>query len=79
MANTLPALTTAELWPLLPELVLATSAFALLLFDLFFDARNLTGKKAVGDISAVIAAGPASAIYYPVERRAVFGGVRARF
>ena len=47
--------------------------------DLFFDARNLTGKKAVGDISAVIAAGPASAIYYPVERRAVFGGVRARF
>jgi len=47
--------------------------------DLFFDARNLTGKKAVGDISAVIAAGPASAIYYPVERRAVFGGARARF
>ena len=40
MANTLPALTTAELWPLLPELVLATSAFALLLFDLFFDARQ---------------------------------------
>lgn len=40
MANTLPALTTAELWPLMPELVLATSAFALLLFDLFFDARQ---------------------------------------
>lgn len=47
--------------------------------DLFIDARNLTGKKAIGDISAVIAATPASAIYYPVERRAVFGGVRARF
>ena len=40
MANTLPALTTAELWPLLPELVLAFSAFALLLFDLFFDVRQ---------------------------------------
>jgi iron complex outermembrane receptor protein len=47
--------------------------------DLFFDARNLSGRKAAGDVSAVIAATPASAIYYPVERRAVFGGVRARF
>lgn len=46
---------------------------------LFFDARNLTGKKAIGDISAVVAATPASAIYYPVERRAFYGGVRARF
>ncbi|MBE2212072.1 MAG: NADH:ubiquinone oxidoreductase subunit N, partial [Xanthomonadaceae bacterium] len=40
MANTLPALTTAELWPMLPELLLAASAFALLLFDLFFDVRQ---------------------------------------
>ena len=40
MANTLPALTIAELWPLMPELVLAASAFALLLFDLFFDPRQ---------------------------------------
>jgi iron complex outermembrane receptor protein len=47
--------------------------------DLFLDARNLTGKKAIGDISAVLQATPASAIYYPVERRAVYGGVRARF
>lgn len=47
--------------------------------DLFVDARNLTGKKAAGDISAAITANPASAIYYPVERRAVSGGVRARF
>jgi iron complex outermembrane recepter protein len=47
--------------------------------DLFADVRNITGKKAVGDISAVIAATPASQIYYPAERRAVFGGVRARF
>ena len=47
--------------------------------DLFLDARNLTGRKAIGDISAVLAATPASAIYYPVERRAVYGGFRARF
>ncbi len=47
--------------------------------DLFVDARNLTARKAAGDISAAIAATPASAIFYPVERRAVFGGVRARF
>lgn len=47
--------------------------------DLFLDARNLAGEKAAGDISAVITAAPASAIYYPVERRAVFGGIRARF
>lgn len=46
---------------------------------LFVDARNLTGKKAIGDISAVVEANDASAIYYPVERRAFYGGVRARF
>jgi len=47
--------------------------------DLFLDARNLTGKKAIGDISAALLATSASVIYYPVERRAVYGGVRARF
>nr|WP_247712191.1 TonB-dependent receptor [Qipengyuania qiaonensis] len=47
--------------------------------DLFLDARNLFDEKAVGDISAAITATPTSAIFYPVERRAVFGGVRARF
>jgi iron complex outermembrane receptor protein len=47
--------------------------------DVFLDARNLTGKKAIGDISATLSATPASAIYYPVERRAIYGGVRARF
>lgn len=47
--------------------------------DLFIDARNLTGEEAVGDISAVIAATPSSRIFQPVERRAVFGGFRARF
>lgn len=30
----------AELWALLPELVLAAGAFALLLFDLFFDSKQ---------------------------------------
>jgi len=47
--------------------------------DLFLDARNLLGKQAVGDISAAIAATSASVLYYPVERRAVMAGVRARF
>ncbi|MEO0031414.1 MAG: hypothetical protein RIS94_1172 [Pseudomonadota bacterium] len=47
--------------------------------DIFVDVRNLTGKKAIGDISAVLVANPASAIYYPVERRAIYAGVRARF
>ena len=47
--------------------------------DLFLDARNLTGKKAIGDVSATLTATPTSAIYYPVERRAVYSGVRARF
>jgi iron complex outermembrane receptor protein len=47
--------------------------------DLFVDARNLGDRKAIGDISAVIRATPASEIYYPVERRAVYAGVRARF
>lgn len=47
--------------------------------DLFLDVRNITGRKAIGDIAATITATDASAIYYPVERRAVYGGVRARF
>jgi iron complex outermembrane receptor protein len=47
--------------------------------DLFLDARNLTGKKAIGDISAPISTTTASVIHYPVERRAVFAGFRARF
>ncbi|MDI1295300.1 MAG: TonB-dependent receptor [bacterium] len=50
---------------------------------LFLDARNLTGERAVGDISAVVdyakLAGSARAIVYPIERRAIYGGVRARF
>ncbi|TFI59618.1 TonB-dependent receptor [Sphingomonas parva] len=46
---------------------------------LFLDARNLGNRKAVGDISAVVKADAAAAIFYPVERRAAFAGVRARF
>ena len=45
----------------------------------FVDARNLTGKKAVGDISAVLLATPATVAFYPVERRAIYGGLRAAF
>lgn len=46
---------------------------------LFLDARNLTGRKAIGDISAVVQANADSVIYYPVERRGIYGGVRAGF
>lgn len=46
---------------------------------LFVDARNLTGKKAIGDISAVVIATPATVAFYPVERRSIYGGVRASF
>lgn len=45
---------------------------------LFLDARNLTKKRAVGDIGAVVLyAGQAA--FNPVERRAIYGGLRARF
>ena len=47
--------------------------------DIFVDARNLAGVKAIGDVSAAIVAMPTSAIYYPVEHRAMYGGVRMRF
>lgn len=48
-------------------------------WTLFLDARNLTAGRAIGDITATVRATPTSAIYTPVERRAVYGGVRARF
>ncbi|MGC4251836.1 MAG: TonB-dependent receptor [Sphingobium sp.] len=45
---------------------------------LFLDARNLTQKRAIGDIGAVVQySGQAS--FYPIERRAFYGGLRARF
>lgn len=55
--------------------------------SLFVDARNLTGKRAIGDIGALVSYKPddpsipgnqASAAFYPIERRAVYAGVRAR-
>ncbi|NJM49860.1 MAG: TonB-dependent receptor [Sphingomonadales bacterium] len=48
-------------------------------FELFLDARNLTNKKAIGDISAAINASLSSSIFQPIENRAVYGGVRTRF
>lgn len=45
---------------------------------LFLDGRNLTQKRAIGDISAVVRY-TGQAAFYPVERRAIYGGVRARF
>ncbi|BAI95806.1 TonB-dependent receptor [Sphingobium sp. TA15] len=55
---------------------------------LFLDARNLTGERAVGDIGALVRyvpdnpatlANEGSVAFYPIERRAFYGGVRARF
>ena len=55
---------------------------------LFLDARNLTQKRAIGDMSALVryaADNPAtvadegSVAFYPLERRAIYGGLRARF
>jgi iron complex outermembrane recepter protein len=48
-------------------------------FAVYVDARNLADRKAAGDIGAVVQYTPASAIFYPVERRSVFAGVRAAF
>lgn len=55
---------------------------------LFLDARNLTKKRAVGDISAVVryaADNPATPVvnegsvaFCPIERRAIYAGLRAR-
>lgn len=51
--------------------------------ELYVDVRNLTNKKAIGDMSAVVdyqALLPfQQAIFYPVERRAAYAGVRARW
>jgi iron complex outermembrane receptor protein len=43
----------------------------------FVDARNLTKKRAIGDISAVVGY-VGQATFYPIERRAVYAGLRAR-
>lgn len=44
--------------------------------SVFVDGRNLLDKKGVADISAPVAANAASAIYYPLDGRAVFAGLR---
>jgi iron complex outermembrane receptor protein len=44
--------------------------------ELFLDARNLTNKKAVADLSAVVTATTQSAIYYPTDGRAIYGGLK---
>lgn len=58
-----------------------SAAIMLLGQELFVDIRNLTNRKAVGDISAVVdytKLTPAQqAIFYPIERRAIYAGVRA--
>lgn len=50
--------------------------------EVFVDARNLLNKKAIGDIGAVVdyqTLLPAQrAIFYPIERRALYVGVRTR-
>lgn len=46
---------------------------------LFVDARNLTNKHHVADLSASVLANERSAVFHPGEGRTVFGGVRARF
>lgn len=45
---------------------------------LFLDARNLTRERAVGDVGAVVRY-TGQAAFYPIERRAFYGGLRARF
>lgn len=47
--------------------------------ELFLDARNLAGKRAVVDVAAVVAATPQSATYYPTDGRAIYGGVKLAF
>ena len=51
-------------------------------FELFVDLRNLTNERAVGDMSAVVdyrLLQPSQrAIFFPVERRAAYAGIRAR-
>jgi iron complex outermembrane receptor protein len=51
--------------------------------SLFVEGRNLANRRAVGDISAVVdyrtLTPTQRAIFYPVERRSLYGGLRATF
>jgi iron complex outermembrane receptor protein len=44
---------------------------------LFLDARNLTKERAIGDIGAMVRY-TGQAAFYPIERRAIYAGLRAR-
>lgn len=46
---------------------------------IYLEGRNLTDRAYVSDVSTAIAATPTSAIYYPGERRSLFGGLRLVF
>lgn len=46
---------------------------------LYLEGRNLTDKAYVSDVSTAIAATPSSAIFYPGDRRSLYGGVRVAF
>ncbi len=45
----------------------------------FLDARNLTDENYIATFSTAVTATPASALYWPGEPRAVYGGVTVRF
>lgn len=51
--------------------------------SLFLDARNVTKQRGIGDLSAVVDFRTLlpfqQSIFYPIERRSLFGGFRARF
>jgi len=46
---------------------------------LFLDARNLTDERYIATFSTAVTATPASALYWPGEPRALYGGVTLRF
>lgn len=47
--------------------------------SVYLEARNLTDKAYVSDISTSISASASSAIFYPGDRRSLFAGVRLAF
>jgi iron complex outermembrane receptor protein len=47
--------------------------------SVFVDARNLSDKAYVSNVQAAIAAGPATAAYWPGDGRSVYAGVTAAF
>ena len=43
--------------------------------SVFVDLRNVTGEAYVSNVQPVIAAGAATAAYWPGDRRSVFAGL----